>query len=199
MSGEPPPQPGADAATLPGLLPEVLVEASAWTDALPDAVRLVKAAAAAAWTAAAPDAFEPAPPDAASLTLVLADDATVHRLNRDFRGKDAPTNVLSFATLDDETAPPPPPGEPLFLGDVLLAFETVAREAEAEGKPLDHHLFHLAVHGVLHLLGHDHEAEDDAAEMERLEVSVLSAHGIPDPYAEDQQEGAATAPPGSER
>lgn len=201
MSGEPPPTTAAASRAAPAsdLEVEVLVEATAWTDALAQAAARVETAARAAWDAGAPDAFDPAPPERAALTVVLADDATVQRLNRDYRGKDKPTNVLSFATLDDETAPPPPPGEPLFLGDVLMAWETVSAEARAQGAPLDHHLFHLTVHGVLHLLGYDHEAESEAVEMERLETSVLAAHGIPDPYAEDQQEGAATAPPESER
>lgn len=194
MSGDLP-QPSRPAA--PDV--EVVMEAGAWADHLPEAETLVGTAARAAYAAGAPDAFDPAPPDLVALTVVLADNATVQRLNRDYRAKDKPTNVLSFATLDDEDAPPPPPGEPLFLGDVILAWETVAAEAATQGTPLDHHLFHLVTHGTLHLLGYDHEDDAEAEEMERLEVSVLSAHGIPDPYGEAQQEGAATAPPESER
>jgi probable rRNA maturation factor len=77
-----------------------------------------------------------------------------------------------------------PEGEPRHLGDIALAYETLAREAEAEGKTLPNHMAHLVVHGVLHLLGHDHEIEADAEEMERLEVVALAAIGIADPYRE---------------
>ena len=89
------------------------------------------------------------------LSLVFADDATVKALNAEWRGKDKPTNVLSFPAF------PLKPGDklPPLLGDVILAFETVAREAAEEGKPLDHHISHLVLHGFLHLLGYDHETD----------------------------------------
>ena len=109
----------------------------------------------------------------------LTDDAEQRRLNRAYRGKDASTNVLSFA-LDDPSKSAPP-GLPMLLGDIVLAFETVRREAEEQRKPLADHLRHLVVHGVLHLLGLDHEGEE-AAQMEAREVEILAAMGVPDPY-----------------
>jgi probable rRNA maturation factor len=108
---------------------------------------------------------------------VLSDDAAMRALNARWRGKDAPTNVLSFAASDDLA-----PGMPRLLGDVVLAFETVSREALAEGKPLADHTRHLIVHGVLHLLGHDHERASDAKRMESLERGILAGFGVPDPY-----------------
>lgn len=120
--------------------------------------------------------------DPLEISVVLADDATVQGLNRDWRGKDKPTNVLSFAALDDEDAPSVP-GAPVLLGDIILAFETCRTEAVELGKPLADHLSHLIVHGVLHLLGYDHEDdEDEAEEMERLEAAILAGFGMADPY-----------------
>ena len=100
-------------------------------------------------------------------------------LNREWRGKNTPTNVLSF--------PAPRPGKnrsaPPYIGDIVIAYQTVAREAVAEGKPFNHHLAHLAVHGFLHLLGYDHENDRDAQTMERLERKILKRLAVPDPYA----------------
>jgi len=114
----------------------------------------------------------------AELAIVLSDDSAIRTLNRDWRGKNAPTNVLSF--------PAARPGKGLsaspYIGDVIIAYQTVAREAAAEGKPFNHHLAHLAVHGFLHLLGHDHENDRDADKMERLERKILKRLAIPDPY-----------------
>ena len=125
----------------------------------------------------------------AELSVVLADDALVHRLNREYRGKDKPTNVLSFALTEAEE---PDAGEdaPIMLGDVILAWETVAREAAEQGKTPSDHMTHLVVHGVLHLLGYDHETDDEAEEMEQLETQLLDTLGIADPYA------ATRSPPG---
>jgi len=124
-----------------------------------------------------------APGSAAS--VVLAADDLVQRLNRTYRGKDAPTNVLSFPYR----APPGAAGEDAaYLGDVVLAAETVAREAAQRGLSPLHHLQHLVVHGLLHLLGHDHDSEASAAAMEALEAEILAGIGVADPYA---------APPGS--
>ena len=105
------------------------------------------------------------------LSLVLADDTFVQKLNKEWRGKDKPTNVLSF-----------PQDEPMLLGDVVLAYETVKREAQEQDKRFEDHLIHLIAHGVLHLLGHDHEDDAEAEEMESLEISVLEALGIKNPY-----------------
>ena len=105
------------------------------------------------------------------LAVVLADDAFVRDLNRDYRGKDKATNVLSF-----------PSDEKGCLGDIVLAFETVEREAAEQGKTFRHHACHLLVHGVLHLLGHDHEEEKEAVLMEQKEVKILKKLGIANPY-----------------
>ncbi len=107
------------------------------------------------------------------LAIVLADDSALRALNRDWRGIDAATNVLSFPTKNAAGG---------HLGDIVLAFETVAREARSERKPLAHHLAHLAVHGFLHLAGYDHRAHKDALRMEQAERNVLRRLAIPDPY-----------------
>lgn len=119
-----------------------------------------------------------AAPGEAELSLLFTDDAHVRVLNRDWRAKDKPTNVLSFPAF------PVAPGDPIppMLGDIALAFETVMSEAALEEKPFDHHLTHLVVHGMLHLLGHDHEDEDEAEAMEALERAILARLAIPDPY-----------------
>lgn len=119
---------------------------------------------------------------AVSACVALSSDDEIRRLNREFRGKDAATNVLSFP------APPPPTGTPGAddsLGDVVLAAETVMREAADLGIPLADHFQHLVVHGLLHLAGYDHGTDDEADEMEGIETQLLGAIGIPDPYARD--------------
>jgi probable rRNA maturation factor len=112
------------------------------------------------------------------VTVLLCDDAEIRQLNRDFRNLDKPTNVLSFpssAASGEEPAP---------LGDIAIAFETVRSEADKESKSLRDHTSHMVVHGMLHLLGYDHENDEDAERMERLEVRILEKLGIPDPYAD---------------
>ena len=153
------------------------VEAPAWRRALPGAAGLARRAALAALTAGEgkpglPAASLPAAslPANGGVCLVLADDALQRRLNHEFRGRDKSTNVLSFD------------GAPAALGDVVLALETIAAEAEAQGKPLADHVVHLVVHGVLHLLGYDHETQGQARSMERLEIEILAGLGIGDPY-----------------
>ncbi|MBS9719208.1 rRNA maturation RNase YbeY [Tianweitania sp. BSSL-BM11] len=112
------------------------------------------------------------------LSILLTDDASIQELNREWRAKDKPTNVLSFPAFPVEPGDPLPP----MLGDIVIARETVVREAEEENKPFDHHLTHLTVHGLLHLLGFDHETEEEAEEMEGLEREILRSLAIPDPY-----------------
>jgi probable rRNA maturation factor len=114
------------------------------------------------------------------LGITLADAANQRQLNRDYRGLDAPTNVLAFSAWEPGTRSPP--GAPVLLGDVVLAMETVAQEATEQEKPLADHLTHLTVHGVLHLLGYDHLTQTEAAAMEGLERSILAEMGVPDPY-----------------
>lgn len=104
------------------------------------------------------------------LAVVLASDAMVKELNHTYRGKNKPTNVLSF------------PGEGASLGDIVLALETVKKEAAAQGKSVRDHTIHLLVHGVLHLLGHDHEKEKNAAKMENEEIKILKKLGVKNPY-----------------
>ena len=155
---------------------EVVAAADCWQNE-PDAEAVVQRAIAAASLAADADVGN------AEVAVMLTDDATIRTLNKDFRGVDKPTNVLSFSAPDmggagDED------GAPRALGDIAIAYETLRREADQEGKPLAHHLSHLAVHGFLHLIGYDHETDDDAEAMEALEVEILARLGIPDPYAE---------------
>jgi len=119
-------------------------------------------------------------PTRVELGITLTDDAVQRQLNRIYRGQDVSTNVLAFPAWEPGTDVPP--GAPLILGDVVLAFETVAREADQQVKPLCDHVRHLIVHGVLHLLGCDHRREADAITMERLETSILAKLGVPDPY-----------------
>lgn len=112
------------------------------------------------------------------LSILLTDDAHIADLNHAWRSKDGPTNVLSFPAMD--IAPGQMPGP--LLGDVVLAFETVEREARRDGKRLDDHVTHLVVHGILHLLGYDHEVDIEAETMENLEKDILAGMGIADPY-----------------
>jgi probable rRNA maturation factor len=162
---------------------DCLVEAEGWggpEGALAAQARTAAmAAAAGAWREAGHAGDGPA----GELTLVLSDDAAVQELNARWRGKDRPTNVLSFPGAEpEEIARSAAGGPPVLLGDVVLAVETCCREAEEQGKPLEHHVSHLVVHGVLHLFGHDHESEPAAERMEGLEREILAALGIPDPY-----------------
>ncbi|UUX52226.1 rRNA maturation RNase YbeY [Nisaea acidiphila] len=147
----------------------VAVPNPAWTEALPDAEAICVSSAAAA-------IGKPQRPT--EVSIVLSSDADVRDLNRDFRGKDKPTNVLSFPSGLASGV-----GGTDMLGDVILAFETVAMEAERDGKTLDSHLRHLVVHGVLHLLGFDHETDEEASAMEGREIEILAAFGIRDPYS----------------
>jgi len=150
----------------PAPLIDVIVESPQWTARAEATVRRALAEAALATGADFKNR---------TLELLLTDDAALRRLNAQWRGIDKPTNVLSFPVA-------PNAGVVISLGDIAIAYETTAREAADEGKPLDHHLAHLAVHGFLHLLGHDHDSEPAAEKMERLERDILGRLGVPDPY-----------------
>ena len=161
-----------DAAT--GIDLDILVEAGAWGDIDGLARRAIGATLEEIGRTGA----------ASELSLVLTDDAHIRALNAAWRGKDKATNVLSFpaaAVTPDKPLPP-------MLGDIVVAFETVAREAELEAKPFAHHLTHLIVHGFLHLIGHDHEDECDAEAMETIERRALARLAIDDPYAVDEEQ-----------
>jgi probable rRNA maturation factor len=165
--------------TLP--MTEVLVVADCWRSE-PDAEAVIQRAIAAAAAAVEADV------DDAELAVMLTDDSGIRTLNSNWRGIDRPTNVLSFPALQGEGARKPGDAPPM-LGDIAIAYETMRREADEEGKPFDHHLSHLAVHGFLHLIGYDHENDADADEMESLETEILAQLGIPDPYADRERVG----------
>ncbi len=149
---------------------DVVHEDGDWA-AVAGADALVRAAAAALAAELGPIEGE--------VCVALSSDAQVAELNGSYRGKPAPTNVLSFPAVPML----PVDGEPRFLGDIVLALETMRREAAELKLPLEHHMQHLAVHGILHLLGYDHETDDEAQAMESLEIRILARLGIPDPYA----------------
>jgi probable rRNA maturation factor len=174
------------------------LESGDWETAATDVERLTEVAARAAFEAAEkPEILGGDTP--VEMSLVLADDALVQTLNRDYRDKDKPTNVLSFALLDDlddtdedaDDVLAREEGMPILIGDVILAFETVQREALEQGKSFGDHLTHLVIHGVLHLLGYDHQSDPDADRMERLETSILARLGIADPYSANPAKSAA--------
>ncbi|MBR7617990.1 rRNA maturation RNase YbeY [Phenylobacterium sp. 20VBR1] len=144
------------------------IEDEAWARDLPDAQALVAAAANAALAAAQREG---------AVVVLLTDDAAVQDLNSRFRGKDMATNVLSFPAAENPED---------HLGDVALAHGVCVREAAAQGKSLAHHLQHLVAHGVLHLVGYDHETDDEAEDMEGLERVVMAGLGAPDPYGAEQ-------------
>ena len=160
---------------------DLALDDPAWLADLPDAETVALHAAEAALEAACPG-------PRLAMALVLADDARLKELNSQWRGIDKPTNVLSFPAQEiaaGET-PSPEPGMPpdmaIELGDVIIAHGVMRAEAREVNRPLAHHLSHLVVHGALHLLGYDHEDDDEAEVMEALERDILAGMGIPDPY-----------------
>jgi probable rRNA maturation factor len=163
------------ASPVSGLDIDIMREAGNWPSG---AEQLVRRAAEHAYVVAGPSAD-------AELCVVLADDAFVQALNKTYRGKDSPTNVLSFPTGGIPVAVGPEPLVdlgPHLLGDVVLALETISREAREQDKSFAHHMTHLVVHGVLHLLGQDHEEDHEAEEMEAMERDILEDLDIADPY-----------------
>ena len=162
----------------PRLSIAISTEDSIWAKLAPDAARVLRRAARDALAEAKADGWKGSR-IGHEISFVLTDDKRMRALNRAYRGKDKPTNVLSFAALDADR---PKTGMPWLLGDVVLASGVIAREAKAQRKSVPHHLSHLAVHGVLHLLGYDHEQESDAEAMEALEIAALAGMGIANPY-----------------
>lgn len=152
---------------------DVLVEAGAWPEE-----RQLKGAVSDAVGAVLAELGYGAD-GSSELSVVFTDDAHIAGLNAAWRDKDKPTNVLSFPAFPTKIGDPMPP----MLGDIVLASETIEREAQLEGKLLRHHITHLVVHGLLHLLGHDHENDGEADAMEAIERSALARLAIPDPYA----------------
>jgi len=144
---------------------EVEVEAGDWTDAIDDVEAVVERAAAVALG-----------DREGGIVILLTDDETVRDLNDRFRRKNRPTNVLSFPAADMPGANPQP------LGDIVLAYGVCVTEAEEQSKTLRNHLTHLVVHGVLHLLGRDHEVDAEAEAMEGEERVILASLGVSDPY-----------------
>ncbi len=124
-----------------------------------------------------------------SASILFSDDAEVHALNAEWRGKDKPTNVLSFPMLErDKLLALTTDGPPELLGDIVLSLETCTREADEKGLSLEHHATHLIVHGLLHLAGYDHETSpEDARAMETLEIKALALLGIADPYGDHDE------------
>ncbi len=166
-----------------GDLVETVIEDSRWQDFGLTALAEAAARAALAGLGLATTGFQ--------IGLLACDDARIAVLNADFRGKPQPTNVLSwpseergaeFVGEDPERPLAGTADEPFELGDIALAWETCAREAAEQGKSMEAHVTHLVVHAVLHLLGHDHVEDEDAALMEGHEVRILASMGLPDPY-----------------
>ena len=148
---------------------DILIESALWKEEPEHQAILRQAIAAAAREASSKPA---------ELAIVLTDDSAIRALNRKWRGRDEPTNVLSFPAGAAGTAT----GQAAHLGDIVIAYETSAREASCEGRLFAHHLAHLAVHGYLHLLGFDHETDPEAVVMERLEAEILSQLGVANPH-----------------
>ncbi|WP_052741891.1 rRNA maturation RNase YbeY [Kiloniella litopenaei] len=169
---------------------EVEVREPQWSDRLPHHQALIHRAVVAAYVFAG-FSSEASSSDTtlisqAELSVVLANDTSVQALNKEYRGKDKPTNVLSFSTLDDpDEADLASQRGVLPLGDIVLSLETLISEANEQSKRLEDHFTHLLVHGVLHLLGYDHIEDDDALEMEGLEVEILNRLGVKNPYEFD--------------
>lgn len=184
------------------------IEDERWEASVSDVEALCERSARSALAAAHAQDPHWLPEGPIEMSVILADDDTVQELNKNYRGKDKPTNVLSFALYadgggeegddegfdgeeQDEDEPDdedveflsPEAPVPVILGDVILAFETVEREAREQRKAFADHLAHLVTHGVLHLLGYDHIEDSEAEQMERLETQILSGLGIADPYA----------------
>lgn len=155
------------------VLVDLSVESPLWA-AVPDLTVLTEQAIAAALAVSGADL-----PASVEVSCLFCDDAAIRSLNAQWRGIDTPTNVLSFPAGGPEA-----PGGAALLGDIVLAYETMRREADAEMRPLEAHLSHLVIHGVLHLIGYDHEETADAEAMEALESRAMARLGRDDPYSD---------------
>lgn len=151
---------------------EVIINDSRW-ETVPDLSDIIKKS-----IHGVNNCFDDADFCPSSVTLTLTNDAEIQRLNKDFREKDKPTNVLSFPDGDiDEHGR-------IHIGDIAMSYETMEAEAKSEQIPLEHHITHLTIHGLLHLYGYDHIEEEEAEEMESLEIEILEDMGIKNPYTE---------------
>ncbi|MBV8835749.1 MAG: rRNA maturation RNase YbeY [Alphaproteobacteria bacterium] len=159
--------PSASPLARPTLTIDIVIESSLWRDEPNAAATIRRAIGEAAEVTGAAQARE--------VAVMLCDDGAMRELNARWRGRPEPTNVLSFPAADGSE----------MLGDIAMAYETTAREAQAEGKPFADHLAHLAVHGFLHLLSYDHQSDAEAEEMERLEAAILARLGVPNPYSQN--------------
>jgi probable rRNA maturation factor len=148
------------------------IEQASWSAAIPDLEQITRETAQSAWNRVCTKGND-------EVSILFSNDDTLRDLNRRFRGKDKPTNVLSFPCAN---APAMPPMMPRNLGDIAISFETVSAEAARDDKPLQDHIRHMIVHGLLHLLGHDHETDREAEAMESLERDILLVFGVSDPY-----------------
>jgi probable rRNA maturation factor len=166
--------PPLETVETPDIAIDILVESEAW-QALPEAEDVARRAIAFAAASTDENRWRNA-----ELSVLFCDDATIAVLNGQWRGQEKPTNVLSFPALPLRGAAPPGRAP---LGDIAIAYETLVREAVESGKTASAHLAHLAVHGFLHLVGYDHQIDDEAERMERLERDILARIGVADPYA----------------
>lgn len=159
--------------------PDIAVEHAGWIKALPDYEAIISRAL----TACTENQALGLPDRIFELSISLTDDANIQSLNHEYRGKDKPTNVLSFPQIADWSADSDDlDGPVLLMGDIVVALETIEREAREQDKSLENHFIHMLIHSFLHLLGYDHEEEEEAEAMEATEIHILAGIGIKNPY-----------------
>jgi len=157
---------------------EINIEDSNWQSELSNAEEVINKACTSALKAAGISVYA----DNIEISILLTNDQFIQKLNKDYRSKNKPTNVLSFPLEELSAGNYHDVDKQIALGDIIFAFETIKNEASAEEKPIESHLTHLAIHGTLHLLGYDHEEDADAEIMEALEIKILASLGISNPY-----------------
>jgi probable rRNA maturation factor len=157
------------------MLIDITIEFAAWSK-VPGLENLIKTSARAA-VSGREEEFK----NRAELSILLTSDEAIRQLNSNFRGQDKPTNVLSFGGETETVSTVPS----FLLGDVVLSYQTIAKEAQQQGKSFDDHVSHLIVHGVLHLLGYDHDNDELAHKMERVEIKILKGIGVENPYSQE--------------